>query len=65
MEAGLLSEMVRDGQREMGVTVKEFIGPLRHALTGERVRENQTMVQNLLMPVSDRTEYGRGHVGSG
>lgn len=41
MEAGLLSEILRDGQGEMGVTVKEFIGPLRHALTGERVREDK------------------------
>ena len=41
MEASLLSEMLRDGQGEMGVTVKEFIGPLRHALTGERVREDK------------------------
>ena len=41
MEAGKLSEMLRDGQGEMGVAVKDFIGPLRHALTGERVREHK------------------------
>ena len=41
MEAGLLSELLRDGQSEMGVGVKDFIGPLRHALTGERVREHE------------------------
>jgi hypothetical protein len=41
MEAGSLSEMLRDGQGEVGVAVKDFIGPLRHALTGERVREHK------------------------
>ena len=41
MEAGLLSELLRDGQSEMGVGMKDFIGPLRYALTGERVREHE------------------------
>ena len=41
MEAGLLSELLQDGQSEMGVGVKDFISPLRYALTGERVREHE------------------------
>jgi hypothetical protein len=41
MEAGRLSEILRDGQGEMGVTVKEFVSPLRYALTGETVREHR------------------------
>jgi len=40
MEAGLLSDLLRDCQGGMGVGVKDFMGPLRHALTGERVRES-------------------------
>ena len=40
VDAGLLSELFQDGlQSEMSVGVKDFIGPLRYALTGERVRE--------------------------
>jgi len=41
MEAGLLSNLLRDCRSEIGVGVKEFIGPLRYALTGERVREHE------------------------
>ena len=39
MEAGLLSELLQVCQSEVGVGVKDFVGPLRYALTGERVRE--------------------------